>query len=57
MLPLLHLQSYYKHAPQGSLVLFLIIYVILMSIGAGTAIPGGLFVPSILVRTFAGLTH
>lgn len=25
-------------------------YVILMSIGAGTAIPGGLFVPSILVR-------
>lgn len=34
---------------QGSLVLFLIIYVILMSIGAGTAIPGGLFVPSILV--------
>jgi hypothetical protein len=30
-------------------VLFLVIYVILMSFGAGTAIPGGLFVPSILV--------
>lgn len=31
-------------------MLFLVIYVVLMSIGAGTAIPGGLFVPSILVR-------
>jgi hypothetical protein len=40
--------------PQGSILLYLIMYVILMSFGAGTAIPGGLFVPSILVRRAPG---
>lgn len=39
-----------RHFSQGSLVLFLVVYVLLMSVAAGTAIPGGLFVPSILVR-------
>lgn len=34
----------------GALALFTTIYLGLMSIGAGLAIPGGLFMPSILVR-------
>lgn len=34
---------------QGALALFVFCYLILMSIGAGLAIPGGLFMPAILV--------
>jgi chloride channel 7 len=34
----------------GCLALFTTCYLFLMSIGAGLAIPGGLFMPSILVR-------
>lgn len=34
---------------QGGLALFTTVYLILMSIGAGLAIPGGLFMPSIVV--------
>ena len=33
----------------GSLALYTTCYVVLMSIGAGLAIPGGLFMPSIVV--------
>ncbi|KIY91894.1 Chloride channel protein CLC-d [Monoraphidium neglectum] len=47
-------QPWVRHFTQGSLVLFLVIYVILMSFGAGTAIPGGLFVPSILAGATSG---
>ncbi len=34
----------------GSLALYTCVYLVLMSIGAGLAIPGGLFMPSIVVR-------
>jgi hypothetical protein len=40
----------------GSLALYTACYVVLMSIGAGLAIPGGLFMPSIVVR-FALLSN
>jgi hypothetical protein len=42
-------EAYVVHFTQGSLVLFVVIYLILMSVGAGVAIPGGLFMPSIMV--------
>ena len=42
-------QAYVAHFTKGGLALFVVIYLILMSIGAGTAIPGGLFMPSIIV--------
>ncbi|GBF97646.1 H(+) Cl(-) exchange transporter [Raphidocelis subcapitata] len=47
-------QPWVRHFTQGSLLLFLLVYVFLMSIGAGTAIPGGLFVPSILAGATSG---
>ena len=34
----------------GGLALYACVYLVLMSIGAGLAIPGGLFMPSIVVR-------
>jgi hypothetical protein len=37
------------HFTQGSLALFVVVYLILMSVGAGVAIPGGLFMPSLIV--------
>lgn len=43
-------EAYVVHFTQGSLALFVVIYLILMSVGAGVAIPGGLFMPSIMVR-------
>jgi len=43
-------EPYVVHFTQGSLALFVVIYLILMSVGAGVAIPGGLFMPSIMVR-------
>lgn len=42
-------EAYVVHFTQASLALFVIIYLILMSVGAGVAIPGGLFMPSIMV--------
>ncbi|KAF6253336.1 chloride channel [Scenedesmus sp. NREL 46B-D3] len=42
-------EAYVVHFTQGSLVLFVVVYLILMSVGAGVAIPGGLFMPSIMV--------
>eukprot|EP00879_Flechtneria_rotunda_P004542 GHRR01004797.1.p1 GENE.GHRR01004797.1~~GHRR01004797.1.p1 ORF type:complete len:1031 (+),score=332.52 GHRR01004797.1:561-3653(+) len=42
-------QAYVPHFTQGSLVLFVVFYLIFMSVGAGVAIPGGLFMPSIMV--------
>lgn len=41
--------AYVAHFTQGSLALYVVIYLIMMSIGAGVAIPGGLFMPSIVV--------
>ena len=43
-------QPYLVYFTPGSLALFTIVYLVLMSIGAGVAIPGGLFMPSIMVR-------
>jgi hypothetical protein len=43
-------QPYLVYFTPGSLALFTMVYLILMSIGAGVAIPGGLFMPSIMVR-------
>lgn len=42
-------EPYVVHFTQGSLALFVIAYLVLMSVGAGVAIPGGLFMPSIMV--------
>lgn len=42
-------EPYVTHFTQGSLALFVVIYLILMSVGAGVAIPGGLFMPSLIV--------
>jgi H+/Cl- antiporter ClcA len=42
-------EPYVTHFTQGSLALFVVIYIILMSVGAGVAIPGGLFMPSLIV--------
>jgi chloride channel 7 len=42
-------EPYVTHFTQGSLALFVVIYTILMSVGAGVAIPGGLFMPSLIV--------
>lgn len=42
-------QAYVKHFTNGSLALFTVAYLLLMSVGAGVAIPGGLFMPSIVV--------
>jgi hypothetical protein len=39
---------------QGSLALFVVVYLVLMSAGAGVAIPGGLFMPSIIVSVVGG---
>lgn len=43
-------EAYVVHFTQSSLALFVVIFLILMSVGAGVAIPGGLFMPSIMVR-------
>lgn len=40
-------QAFVAHFTKGSLALYCFLYLVLMSIGAGTAIPGGLFMPSI----------
>lgn len=42
-------EPYVTHFTQGSMALFVVIYLILMSVGAGVAIPGGLFMPSLIV--------
>lgn len=42
-------EPYVTHFTQGSLALFVVVYIILMSVGAGVAIPGGLFMPSLIV--------
>jgi hypothetical protein len=42
-------EPYVTHFTQGSLALFVVVYLILMSVGAGVAIPGGLFMPSLIV--------
>jgi len=44
-------EPYVTHFTQGSLALFVVVYIILMSVGAGVAIPGGLFMPSLIVST------
>jgi H+/Cl- antiporter ClcA len=38
------------HFKPGALAIYFTVYLILMSVGAGLAIPGGLFMPSIVVR-------
>lgn len=43
-------EDFVPNFTKGSLALYTSIYLILMSIGAGLAIPGGLFMPSIVVR-------
>jgi chloride channel 7 len=52
-------EPYVTHFTQGSLALFVVIYLILMSVGAGVAIPGGLFMPSLIVSPSMrlGLRH
>eukprot|EP00879_Flechtneria_rotunda_P030144 GHRR01032725.1.p1 GENE.GHRR01032725.1~~GHRR01032725.1.p1 ORF type:complete len:102 (-),score=28.12 GHRR01032725.1:531-836(-) len=51
-------QAYVPHFTQGSLVLFVVFYLIFMSVGAGVAIPGGLFMPSIMVSSLlASCSH
>jgi chloride channel 7 len=50
-------EAYVVHFTQGSLVLFVVIYLILMSVGAGVAIPGGLFMPSIMVSACSRCLH
>lgn len=42
--------GYNSHFSTGGLALYTAVYLVLMSIGAGLAIPGGLFMPSIVVR-------
>lgn len=42
-------ESFVPYFSIGSLALYTTCYVVLMSIGAGLAIPGGLFMPSIVV--------
>lgn len=42
-------EPYVTHFTQGSLALFVVVYLVLMSVGAGVAIPGGLFMPSLIV--------
>ena len=42
------------HFTKASLICYLIIYVVLMSVGAGVAIPGGLFMPSLIVGSSWG---
>lgn len=44
-------EAYVVHFTQGSLALFVVVYLVLMSVGAGVAIPGGLFMPSIMVSS------
>ena len=41
--------EYVQYFTVGSLAIYLVCYLILMSIGAGLAIPGGLFMPSIVM--------
>jgi hypothetical protein len=47
-------QPFIVHFTKASLICYLIIYVILMSVGAGVAIPGGLFMPSLIVGSSWG---
>lgn len=42
------------HFSPGSLALYTTVYLCLMSIGAGLAIPGGLFMPSIVMGAASG---
>jgi hypothetical protein len=42
-------QAYLQYFTPGSLALFTTCYLVLMSIGAGVAIPGGMFMPSMMV--------
>jgi chloride channel 7 len=48
-------QPFQPFFSKGSLALYLVFYHICMSIGAGVAIPGGLFMPSILVSSVFSL--
>lgn len=48
-------EPYVTHFTQGSLALFVVVYLILMSVGAGVAIPGGLFMPSLIVGVISFL--
>lgn len=50
-------EPYVTHFTQGSLALFVVIYLILMSVGAGVAIPGGLFMPSLIVSQASPCQH
>eukprot|EP00197_Chlamydomonas_leiostraca_P009699 CAMPEP_0202866324 /NCGR_PEP_ID=MMETSP1391-20130828/7318_1 /ASSEMBLY_ACC=CAM_ASM_000867 /TAXON_ID=1034604 /ORGANISM="Chlamydomonas leiostraca, Strain SAG 11-49" /LENGTH=886 /DNA_ID=CAMNT_0049546257 /DNA_START=42 /DNA_END=2702 /DNA_ORIENTATION=+ len=50
------LDNFIPHFSPGSMALYGTIYLILMSIGAGLAIPGGLFMPSIVLgATWGGM--
>jgi chloride channel 7 len=48
-------QPYVAHFTEGSLALYNVVYVLLMSVGAGVAIPAGLFMPSMLVGASWGV--
>jgi hypothetical protein len=47
-------QPFIMHFTKGSLVCYLCVYIVLMSVGAGVAIPGGLFMPSLIVGSAWG---
>lgn len=48
--------TYVQYFSVGSLAIYLVCYLVLMSIGAGLAIPGGLFMPSIVMGgTWGGM--
>jgi chloride channel 7 len=47
-------QPFIVHFTKGSLICYLCIYIVLMSVGAGVAIPGGLFMPSLIVGSSWG---